>query len=598
MKNFKSFKKADIPFARGFTAIAGANASGKSNILDALLFAMGITSLKQLRASRLTELVNHDSKEGYAKVELIIENDDHKEINVTRIIDKQGKSIYKLDDKRKSLNEIQSFLLEIGINPNGHNIVVQGDITKVIEMNSKQRRQVIEEVAGLQEFEEKKNEALKKLDKVEQKVKDANLVLNERESYLSQLEKERENALKHNQLHEELKRSKVTILNEEIKIIRKELGSAKKNLETMNKEIIEKRKERDKLQEEERELEVKVEEATKKLINASEQTYSGLGKEVEQMKGQINLVNERINSKNEIIDSKSSKLQEVQEQTKELKKSKNEKREELKVAKESLEKVNSQLNQLKVIIDSKNPKLEKKKEGIGSKEDRLSELVKTLDELKDDYHEIKIKKNNSEKDATRATEIITELESTKRKLEEKLLQKREIEKKIQILDVKSPKERLITKEQELEKIMSELHNAKGRVESIQESMEKLSKAESDCPTCDYPLEENRKEKVTQKKAIELQKLKSETKNLSEQKELLLLGTRRIRGEEKELSELIHSVKAFHGLEEELRIIKERVVNQKEILSSKKRRQLKKPGTRSRSKYWDNTKRKRRIGKNN
>src|SRR3989338_7676303 len=93
LKNFKSFRKADIPFAPGFTAIAGANASGKSNILDALLFAMGITSLRLLRASKLTELVNHDATEGYAKVELTIQDDAGNKIEITRMVDRSGKSI-------------------------------------------------------------------------------------------------------------------------------------------------------------------------------------------------------------------------------------------------------------------------------------------------------------------------------------------------------------------------------------------------------------------------------------------------------------------------------------------------------------------------
>src|SRR3989344_2013188 len=211
---------------------------------------MGITSLRLLRASRLTELVNHDATEGYAKVELEIKDKSGKMINITRMVYKNGKSVYKLDGKKKTGNEVQSLLLELGINPNGHNIVVQGDITRVIEMNAKQRRQIIEEVAGLQEFEGKKGEAMKKLEKVEQKVKDAHLILNEREEYLRQMEQDRENALKYNSLQEETKRSKATIISEEIKILSRESESGKEKLSRMQEEIGDKRAERDKLQEE------------------------------------------------------------------------------------------------------------------------------------------------------------------------------------------------------------------------------------------------------------------------------------------------------------------------------------------------------------
>ena len=190
LKNFKSFRKAEIPFANGFTVIAGANASGKSNILDSLMFVFGITSLKILRASKMSDLVNHDSKEGYAKVELELKDGD-KSYNISRIIDKRGQSILRLDGKKKSLNEITSLLQEIGVNPTGHNIVVQGDVTKIIQMNAKQRRSILDEVAGLAEFEEKKTEAIRKLEQVDERIKNAKIELNERVRYLEELEREK-----------------------------------------------------------------------------------------------------------------------------------------------------------------------------------------------------------------------------------------------------------------------------------------------------------------------------------------------------------------------------------------------------------------------
>jgi len=566
LKNFKSFKKAEIPFAQGFTAIAGANASGKSNILDALLFAMGITSLKMLRASRLTELVNQDSKDGYAKVELFLNDDNGKEIEVTRIIDKQGKSIYKLDGKRKTLNEIQSLLLEIGINPNGHNIVVQGDITRIIEMNAKQRRQIIEEVAGLQEFEEKKEEALKKLEKVEQKVKDANLILNERESYLEQLEDERENVLIYNKLQEEMKRSKATILSEEIKIIKKELGGAKKQLEEMQKEIEDKRKERDKLQEEERELENKAEEATKKLIEASEKTYSGLGKEVEQKKGHLNLLNERMNSKKEILEQKSERKEKLKEEAKDTKKSKEEKEEELKNAAYALEKINSQLKSVKDAVASKTPKLEDKKEGVQSSEETYYILGKEIEELKEKLHEAQIRKNSLEKEASSAIQSMQDLETRKRASDSRRREKEELEKKIIALNNKSPSERLEAKERELEKLIGELHITKGKHESVHEAIETLQQTKSECPICEKPLEKNVKENITTKRQKELGEFKTKISELSELRKKIEEERKKIHAEEKELTELKYSIKAFSGLGDEIADLKEKISKLKDVAS--------------------------------
>src|SRR3989344_5628318 len=151
LKNFKSFKKAVIPFNKGFTAIAGSNGTGKSNILDAIMFGLGITSLKRLRASRLTDLVNNEAAEDYAVVELEISGNDQSYV-LSRTIDKKGVSIFRLNEKRSALNEIANLLVELEIRPDGHNIVVQGDITRIIEMNAMERREIIDDLAGIREF--------------------------------------------------------------------------------------------------------------------------------------------------------------------------------------------------------------------------------------------------------------------------------------------------------------------------------------------------------------------------------------------------------------------------------------------------------------
>src|SRR3989338_8730515 len=125
LKNFKSFKKAVIPLKDGFTVIIGANGSGKSNILDAMMFVLGATSLKSLRVSKLTELVNSSSREDYAKVELTIKEKD-KTYVVSRTIDKTGKSVFRLNDERKSMHEINELLNNLNVKGDSHNIATQG----------------------------------------------------------------------------------------------------------------------------------------------------------------------------------------------------------------------------------------------------------------------------------------------------------------------------------------------------------------------------------------------------------------------------------------------------------------------------------------
>ena len=211
LRNFKSFRKAEFPLTDGFTVIAGANGTGKSNILDAVLFGLGITSMKLMRAKKLSDLVNHAAEDNTAKVEIVLKNASNS-YEIARTIDKQGRSVYRLQGKQSALNEIASLLQQLGISPNGYNIVVQGDVTRIIEMSAEERRTIIDDVAGLSEFALKKEEALKELGKVEQKIREVRIVLNEREAYLQELLKERELAEKYNSLQKRLKETKATII--------------------------------------------------------------------------------------------------------------------------------------------------------------------------------------------------------------------------------------------------------------------------------------------------------------------------------------------------------------------------------------------------
>jgi len=292
MRNFKSFRKAEVPLKGGFTCIAGANATGKSNICDALLFAFGVTSLKMLRASRLTDLVHHDADDNTAKVEVEVKNDGNI-YEISRTIDRQGKSVVRLNGKRAGLNEVTSLLLELGIQATGHNVVVQGDVTRVIEMNAKQRRAIIDEISGIAEFESKKEEAMRKLDDVGKKIDDVNIVLKERTSFLEEMEKEREAALRYQQLQTDLKRSKASIIFGEVKRIKGELEATDSKIEAKEKELERCKEQKQEFREQESALEQQLDVITKQMIEHSEQTYMTVGKKVEEAKAGLHIAQER-----------------------------------------------------------------------------------------------------------------------------------------------------------------------------------------------------------------------------------------------------------------------------------------------------------------
>ena len=295
LRNFKSFRKAEFPLTDGFTVIAGANGTGKSNILDAVLFGLGITSMKSMRAKKLSDLVNHAAEDNTAKVEIVLKNASNS-YEIARTIDKQGRSVYRLQGKQSALNEIASLLQQLGISPNGYNIVVQGDVTRIIEMSAEERRTIIDDVAGLSEFALKKEEALKELEKVEQKIREVRIVLNEREAYLQELLKERELAEKYNSLQKMLKETKATIIS-------CALGEAKSNMQRGAGKIAEIAKEKEALQKErltydaeEAKLRAKLQEVEQQLAAIRQKTYEGLGKDAYDLQSEIRICEGRIAS--------------------------------------------------------------------------------------------------------------------------------------------------------------------------------------------------------------------------------------------------------------------------------------------------------------
>ncbi|WP_202318678.1 chromosome segregation protein SMC [Archaeoglobus neptunius] len=202
LKNFKSFgKKAEIPFYRGFTVITGPNGSGKSNVIDSILFCLGLsTSTKQLRAERLTDLVHNGRKEAEVTI-LFAENGAKYEISrKVKITEKGYYSYYYLNGKSVSLSDIHTFLSQFGIYNDAYNVVMQGDVTRIIEMSPFQRRKIIDDVAGISEFDEKKEKAFDELERVRESIEKLDAVIAEVNDRLKSLERDRNEALRYKEV--------------------------------------------------------------------------------------------------------------------------------------------------------------------------------------------------------------------------------------------------------------------------------------------------------------------------------------------------------------------------------------------------------------
>ncbi|XP_061224788.1 LOW QUALITY PROTEIN: structural maintenance of chromosomes protein 2 [Neopsephotus bourkii] len=194
LDGFKSYaERTEIrDFDPFFNAITGLNGSGKSNILDSICFLLGITSMTQVRASNLHDLVYKNGQAGITKatVSIIFDNSDKKasplgfessdEISVSRQVIIGGRNKYLINGVNVTSTRVQDLFCSIGLNINNpHFLIMQGQITKVLNMKPAEILAMIEEAAGTSLYESKKLAVQKTIVKKEAKLKDINKALDE-----------------------------------------------------------------------------------------------------------------------------------------------------------------------------------------------------------------------------------------------------------------------------------------------------------------------------------------------------------------------------------------------------------------------------------
>ncbi|MCL7027639.1 hypothetical protein MKW94_012381 [Papaver nudicaule] len=192
LEGFKSYAtRTVVPgFDPLFNAITGLNGSGKSNILDSICFVLGITNLQQVRAANLQELVYKQGQAGITKatVSVVFDNsdrnrsplgyEDNREITVTRQIVVGGRNKYLINGRVAQPKQVQNLFHSVQLNVNNpHFLIMQGRITKVLNMKPPEILSMLEESAGTRMYETKKEDALKTLEKKQSKVDEIDRLL-------------------------------------------------------------------------------------------------------------------------------------------------------------------------------------------------------------------------------------------------------------------------------------------------------------------------------------------------------------------------------------------------------------------------------------
>ncbi|MFH1445558.1 MAG: chromosome segregation SMC family protein [Nanoarchaeota archaeon] len=311
LQGFKSFKrKASVPFPSGFSVVTGPNGSGKSNIGDAISFVLGKTSSRVLRAKKAQDLIFHGGKKkgasDYAIVTLYFDNKDkslplpEQNPSISRRINQKGVSTYRLNGKVVTRQQIVDLFAQAGIHHDGHNMIQQGDVTQIVEMDSVERREILDEISGIAEYDDKKRKAEKELLKIDDKVKEADIILNEKTQIIEKLKTDRDAAIEYKKGVDDLDNIRSAITIKSFSEAESGLKSAEEKIKSKEKGFEDLEKEIKKLDEEL----IKEEQALKKLtdnvVKASNQIE--VTKKIERLRSDIEITKDKIITKrNEII---------------------------------------------------------------------------------------------------------------------------------------------------------------------------------------------------------------------------------------------------------------------------------------------------------
>ena len=292
MQGFKSFPdKTVLEFNKGITAVVGPNGSGKSNISDAVRWVLGEQSTKNLRGSKMEDVVfmgtDLRKAKGYAEVTLRFDNKDRTlakdtdEVSVTRRYYRSGESEYIINGENARLRDINELFMDTGLGRDGYSIVGQGKIAEMVSSKAAERRDMLEEAAGISHFRYRRNDANKRLAAAEENLLRLRDILTELEGRVGPLKTQSEKAQKFLVLAEEKKeleigtwlytidRTNDRLLEQEHKIATAEAGhkAAADELEMIGEKI-------DNAAEKTREINVQIEEIRNTAAHLEEQAAS------------------------------------------------------------------------------------------------------------------------------------------------------------------------------------------------------------------------------------------------------------------------------------------------------------------------------------
>jgi len=423
---FKSFgfTNTTVQFEPGLVSISGPNGSGKSNILDAIQFALGENKPKILRVDKLRSLI-HDiegNRRGpkMTRTSVHFDNSDRKipvdsdNVEITREMSEHGESIYYLNKKKTTRNQVLDLLDMANAGLGQLNAIQQGTVTRISEFTSEEKRQTIEDLIGLSYFDEKKTEALKQLDEADRRFEIATAKMGEIKKRIDELEEERNQQLRHDFLERELNRYNALAAANEMKVVLSQKTSKESTLHTMTTEITEFDDQRTVLK---AEIDVLESEKSKLMTEADNfnQEKALLDAEMSSAFEQYEADNSAISVSTKRIEQIDNRRPQIKTELEDIKNSISDVNAQILKIKESIEETNLKKNKINndmVIVDSEYEKILTEQSDVAAKKSEIDNKIQILTSQLNDT-KLKLSKAQQEKEHSK-----DKIEKNSRKFDE------------------------------------------------------------------------------------------------------------------------------------------------------------------------------------
>lgn len=489
LQGFKSFAhRTELVFEDNFNVILGPNGSGKSNLGESICFVLGRLSAKSLRAERAANLLFNGGlkkKEpaAKAKVEIYFNNQqkafplETKEVVISRSISKKGTSTYRINSQKVTRFEVMELLAKARIDPDGYNIVLQGDINRFVEMHPLERRKIIEEIAGISVYEERRHKALLELEKVDSQLNEANFILNERKNYLKELKADRDQAIRFKQIKDSIGSYKASYYYQQLEEQKAIDSSLDKEISGLEKEKSLREEENSKNKSFLKEKKEEIKEISKAILEKGEKEQIKVHREIEDLKVRLTQAKGRVNNLKDELAKIAKTGSNLEEETKSIEeKIRNQQAREKEINSLIKEKANQQKE-----IEEKINRFRKEKgiEDTSSTEKEIEDLELEMERNQEQINHLRLEQQNLIREEA---EVSFQLKTIKGAMEKVSQIKEEHQQQISLLNKKRNefKELTLLLSQLLEKensLLAELKSKRENLISLEEKLHSLKAKE-------------------------------------------------------------------------------------------------------------------------